>query len=58
MCVDDNICNSKRMDKIEQMLKQWLPVNTIIREQFRKIIVKAIQEAYNKGYRDGGSVGQ
>jgi len=46
------------MDKIEQMLKQWLPVNTIIREQFRKIIVKAIQEAYNKGYRDGGSVGQ
>ena len=58
MCVDDSICNSKRMDKIEQMLKQWLPVNTIIREQFRKIIVKAIQEAYNKGYRDGGSVGQ
>tara|TARA_R110000765_G_scaffold415426_2_gene516548 strand:- start:107 stop:283 length:177 start_codon:yes stop_codon:yes gene_type:complete len=58
MCVDDNICDSKRMDKIEQMLKQWLPVNTIIREQFRKIIVKAIQEAYNKGYRDGGSVGQ
>ena len=58
MCVDDNICNSKRMDKIEQMLKQWLPVNTIIREQFRKIIVKAIQKAYNKGYRDGGSVGQ
>ena len=58
MCVDDNICDSKRMDKIEQMLKQWLPVNTIIREQFRKIIVKAIQEAYNRGYRDGGSVGQ
>tara|TARA_R110000744_G_scaffold198345_1_gene317576 strand:- start:1258 stop:1434 length:177 start_codon:yes stop_codon:yes gene_type:complete len=58
MCVDDNICDSKRMDKIEQMLKQWLPVNTIIREQFRKIIVKAIQEAYNKGYRDGGSAGQ
>lgn len=58
MCVDDNLCDSKRMDKIEQMLKQWLPVNTIIREQFRKIIVKAIQEAYNKGYRDGGSVGQ
>ena len=46
------------MKHIDQMLKQWFPVNTIIRQQFRKIIAKAICEAYNRGYRDGGSVGQ
>ena len=34
------------------MLKQWIPVNTIIREQLRKLIVKVIQEAYDKGYKD------
>tara|TARA_R110002167_G_scaffold268577_1_gene475009 strand:+ start:590 stop:730 length:141 start_codon:yes stop_codon:yes gene_type:complete len=46
------------MKYIDQMLKQWFPVNTIIRSQFRKVIVKAMEEAYNKGYRDGQSIGQ
>ena len=46
------------MKYIDQMLKQWFPVNTIIRGQIRKLIVNALKEAYNKGYRDGGSVGQ
>ena len=32
------------MKEIDQMLKQWIPVNTIIREQFRKIIIKEIEK--------------
>ena len=32
------------MEEIDQMLKQWIPVNTIIREQFRKVIVKAMHK--------------
>tara|TARA_Y100000034_G_C6732073_1_gene324395 strand:+ start:534 stop:707 length:174 start_codon:yes stop_codon:yes gene_type:complete len=32
------------MKEIDQMLNQWFPVNTIIREQFRKVIVKAMYE--------------
>ena len=32
------------MKEIDQMLKQWIPVNTIIREKFRKIIVKAMHK--------------
>ena len=31
------------MREIDQMLKQWLPVNTIIREQFREIITNYIE---------------
>ena len=31
------------MREIDQMLKQWLPVNTIIRKQFRDIITKYIE---------------
>ena len=32
------------MKKIDQMLKQWIPVNTIIREQLRDLIVKEIEK--------------
>tara|TARA_R110001592_G_scaffold218742_1_gene472790 strand:+ start:134 stop:292 length:159 start_codon:yes stop_codon:yes gene_type:complete len=32
------------MKEIDQMLKQWIPVNTIIREKFRKIIIKEIEK--------------
>ena len=39
MCVDDNICNSQRMDKIDEMLNRWI-YNSIIREQLRKLIIK------------------
>ena len=36
------------MRLVDQMLKQWVPVNTIIREQFRKTIIKAIEENEKK----------
>jgi hypothetical protein len=30
--------------EIDQMLKQWIPVNTIIRKQLRDLIVKEIEK--------------
>jgi|TARA_R110001606_G_scaffold398944_1_gene579644 uncharacterized protein YkwD len=30
--------------EIDQMLKQWIPVNTIIREQLRDLIVKELEK--------------
>jgi len=36
------------MNKIDQMLKQWIPVNTIIRKQLRDLIVKEIEEVRTK----------
>ena len=36
------------MKEIEQMLVQWFPVNTIIRDKFRKLIIKAIEDAKNE----------
>ena len=32
------------MKEIDQMLKQWIPVNTIIRKQLRDLIVKEIEK--------------
>ena len=32
------------MKEIDQMLKQWIPVNTIIREQLRDLIVKELEK--------------
>jgi|TARA_R100001377_G_C3114888_1_gene83900 hypothetical protein len=36
------------MDKIDEMLNQWIPVNTIIRKQLRDLIVKEIEEVRTK----------
>ena len=36
------------MKEIDQMLEQWIPVNTIIREKLRKLIIKAIENAKNE----------
>ena len=36
------------MKEIDQMLKQWIPVNTIIRKQLRDLIVKEIEEVRTK----------
>ena len=36
------------MKEIDQMLKQWIPVNTIIREQLRDLIVKEIEKERTK----------
>ena len=35
------------MKEIDQMLKQWIPVNDIIREEFRNVIIKAMNEHAN-----------
>tara|TARA_R110001583_G_scaffold22937_1_gene85501 strand:- start:538 stop:822 length:285 start_codon:yes stop_codon:yes gene_type:complete len=39
------------MKEIGQMLKQWIPVNTIIREQFRKIIIKEMATQFEVGLK-------
>ncbi len=39
------------MKEIDQMLKQWIPVNTIIREQFRKIIIKEMARQFESGLK-------
>ena len=36
------------MKEIDQMLDQWIPVNTIIREQLRVLIVKEIEKERTK----------
>tara|TARA_R110002074_G_scaffold109613_2_gene236304 strand:+ start:60 stop:173 length:114 start_codon:yes stop_codon:yes gene_type:complete len=36
------------MKEIDQMLEQWIPVNTIIRKQLRDLIVKEINKYKNK----------
>jgi hypothetical protein len=38
------------MKEIDRLLKQWIPVNTIIRKEIRDAIVKAIEKAQIRGY--------
>ena len=42
------------MKEIDILLKKWIPVNTIIREEIREAIVqmkmKAMDRAFQKGY--------
>jgi hypothetical protein len=35
------------MKEIDIMLERWIPVNTIIREEFRNVIIKAMIEHSN-----------
>jgi len=35
------------MKEIDIMLERWIPVNTIIREEFRNVIIKAMNEHSN-----------
>jgi len=39
------------MKNIDEMLKQWIH-SSLIRNKLRDYITRAIQEAYDKGYRD------
>lgn len=39
------------MKEIDVMLKQWI-WSSVIRERIRKVIVKAIQDSYDKGWID------
>jgi len=45
------------MKEIDTILNRWI-CNSIIRGQVRKLIVKVLQQAYDKGYRDGSTTGQ
>ena len=44
------------MKEIDQMLKQWIPVNTTIREQFRNIIIKYVQKKMDEAFEAGRAV--
>lgn len=44
------------MREIDQMLKQWIPVNTIIREKFRNIIIKYVQKKMDEAFNDGRKI--
>ena len=41
------------MKEIDRLLKQWIPVNTIVREEIRSAIVKKCQKEYNLGVEAG-----
>ena len=41
------------MKEIDQLLKQWIPVNTIIRKEIRKTIEDAIRNAQGNGFVRG-----
>ena len=47
MC-STNQTQETSVKEIDQMLKQWIPVNTIIREQLRDLIVKEIEKERTK----------
>ena len=36
------------MKEIDQMLQQWIPVNTIIRKQLRDLIVNEVEQVRTK----------
>ena len=44
------------MREIDQMLKQWLPVNTLVRKKFRNIIIKHIQLKMDESFNDARKI--
>ena len=41
------------MKEIDRLLKQWIPVNTIIRAEIRAAIVKELDKSYERGVESG-----
>ena len=41
------------MKEIDRLLKQWIPVNTIIREEIRETIIKYGTKSYERGLEAG-----
>ena len=41
------------MKEIDRLLKQWIPVNTIIREEIREAIVQMKMKAMDRAYKAG-----
>ena len=52
-------CSNKRriMKEIDRLLKQWIPVNTIIKEEIREAIVQMKMKAMDKAYAQGHKMG-
>ena len=46
------------MKEIDRLLKQWIPVNTIIREEIREAIIKMRDKAVSEAYNDGMFAGE
>ena len=45
------------MKEIDEKLKQWIPVNTIIRAEVRQVIVDHIEKEVDKAYKRGLEAG-
>ena len=45
------------MKEIDKLLEQWIPVNTIIREEIREAIVQMKMKAMDKAYAQGHKMG-
>ena len=45
------------MEEIDQLLKQWIPVNTIIRAKIRKAILKEINRREEKAIKRAYELG-
>ena len=45
------------MKEIDEKLKQWIPVNTIIRAEVRQVIVDHIEKEVDKAYKRGLKAG-
>jgi hypothetical protein len=41
------------MEEIDRLLKQWIPVNTIIREEIRNAIIKHKMESMDRAFEAG-----
>ena len=41
------------MKEIDRLLKQWIPVNTIIRQEIREAIVKECFKSFDLGVEEG-----
>jgi len=41
------------MKEIDRLLEQWIPVNTIIREEIKKVIQLKIDISYERGVESG-----
>ena len=46
------------MEEVDVLLKRWIPVNTIIREEVREAIVKMKMEAMDRAYKAGYELAQ
>ena len=41
------------MKEIDRLLKQWIPVNTVVRQEIREAIVKECFKSFDLGVEEG-----